>query len=52
MKTINVCQREAIEKREKKAQLKRQMNEALQAVGVVVFIFLILTVEDWIEYFL
>lgn len=52
MKTINVCQRKAINRRKRKAQLKHEMREALQAVGVVTFILLILTVEDWIEYFL
>jgi peptidoglycan biosynthesis protein MviN/MurJ (putative lipid II flippase) len=50
MKTINVCQRRAIEERERRAEFKREVIGTLQGIGVLVFILLILGIEDWVEY--
>ena len=52
MKTINVCQMQNIKQRERRAAERREMLEALKAVGVIVAFILLLGIEDLIEHIL
>jgi hypothetical protein len=52
MKTINVCQMQNIKQRERRAAARREMLEALKAVGVIVGFILLLGIEDLVEHIL
>lgn len=52
MKTINVCQMQNIKQRERRAAARREMLEALKAVGVIVAFILLLGIEDLVEHVL
>jgi len=52
MKTINVCQMQNIKQRERRAAARREMLEALKAVGVIVAFILLLGIEDLFEHIL
>jgi len=49
MKTINMCMKSAIDARERREAIQREVYETLAGIGMVVMVLIVLGADSWIE---
>ena len=49
MKTINICMKSAIDARERREAIQREVYETLVGIGMVVMVLIVLGADSWIE---